>query len=150
MASIKIKTNIANVVTDLNDRLKKLTDKDYLLRPVCFDLIDLMTKRIHLDGIGSDGDQIGTYSSGYLKLRQQEYQRSADPKVIVSLTRQLQNDWSVIATANGYAIGFLNAFNLQKARWVEVQKGRIFDLTTGEREYATERLNELTNEALND
>lgn len=150
MASINIKTNIANVVADLNSRLKRLTDRDYLLRPVCFDLIDLMTKRIHLDGIGSDGDQIGTYSSEYLKLRQRKYQRSADPKVIVSLTRQLQNDWSVIATSNGYAIGFLNSFNLQKARWVEAQKGRIFDLTTGEREYATERLNELTNEALND
>lgn len=119
MAKISINTNIAEVTGRIRDRLNKLKDKEYVLRPVCFDLIDLMKLRIHDQGKKSDGSAIGTYSNAYLKFRQTKHQRSADRKVIISLTRQLENDWSVIATQNGYGIGFKNPFNLEKARWAE-------------------------------
>lgn len=146
---IGVKTNIASITGELNSKLKRLTDKDYLLRPVCFDLIDLMTNRIHNRGNAADDSPIGTYSRGYLAVRQKKYNRSSDNKVIVSLTRQLENDWSVIATANGYAIGFLNQFNLQKARWVEsIKEKRIFQLSQQEQDYATNRLNEIVSQAL--
>lgn len=147
--NIGVKTNIASITGNLNSKLKQLTDKDYLLRPVCFDLIDIMTNRIHNNGQAADGGDIGTYSRGYLAVRQKKYNRSSDAKVIVSLTRQLENDWSVIATPNGYGIGFLNQFNLQKARWVEEGKSRqIFRLSATEQAYAATRLNELVTEAL--
>lgn len=56
----------------------------------------------------------------------------------------------MIATDVGYAIGFLNEFNLQKARWVEENKGKkIFSLTEDETRYAVDYLNELTTDALN-
>jgi len=148
---VRIKTNIGQVTGAIAERLKVLINKEYLLRPVAFGLIDKMTQRIHIDGKGSDGGAIGNYSNAYLKARQSKpYNRTGDTKIIVSLTRQLENDWSVIATDKGYGIGFKNPFNFQKARWVEEGKGkRIFDLTQDEQVYATEYLNELISDALN-
>lgn len=135
---------------DLKLRFEKLRNRDYLLRPVAIETIALMTQRIHQEGRASDGGQIGTYSASYLELRQKKYNRSADTKVIVALTSQLENDWAVIATETGYGIGFNNPFNFQKSRWVEEIKGKvIFKLTTQEQQFVNERLQELVNNALN-
>lgn len=148
---MKVTTNIGEVSRIVVERLKKLQDKEYLLRPVCFGLIDKMTQRIHMDGKGSDNAPIGNYSTEYLKRRQRKpLNRTGDSKIVVSATRQLENDWNVIATDKGYAIGFLNEFNLQKARWVEEQKDKkIFSLSEDEQSYAVDYLNELTSDALN-
>lgn len=148
MATIKIKTNLAEVSERLTEKLNKLKDKEYLIRPVCVDLIDLMTKRIHIDGIASDGTPIGTYSSGYLRFRQKPpNNRTKEDKVVVSLTRQLENDWSIIATKTGYGIGFKNSFNMQKGRWVEAIKKPFLGLTQSELQYAQLRFNQLIKEA---
>lgn len=147
---ITIKSNIKVVAGRIKKQLEALKNKEYLLRPVAIEVIPLMTERIHQKGEASDNSQIGTYSSGYLKLRQSKYKRDASNKVIVSLTRQLENNWSVIATQNGYGIGFLNPFNLQKARWVEEGKDKkIFSLSKAEQQYAVDRINELVKDALN-
>lgn len=147
-ASIKVNTNIAEVNASIQRKLDKIKDKEYLLRPVCFDLLELMKTRIHEQGKKADGSAIGTYSVHYLRERQKKYKRSSDTKIIVSLTRQLENDWSVIATEKGYGIGFKNAFNLDKARWVEVKKGRIFSLTSQENKYASDLISKLVDEGL--
>lgn len=149
MASIRVKSNIGVVTEAIKKRLQILGDKEKMLRPVCFDVIDLMTKRIHVDGKDASDGQIGTYNASYLELRKKKFSRSADSKIIVSLTRQLENDWSVIPTQKGYGIGFLNSFNIQKARWVEQNKGKdIFSTSLSERNYAIERIQELTREVL--
>lgn len=146
---ITIKSNIKLVAGRIKQNLEQLKNKEYLLRPVAIEVIPLMTERIHQDGRAADGAQIGTYSASYLGLRQRKYKRDASNKVIVSLTRQLENNWSVIATQNGYGIGFLNPFNLQKARWVEEAKNKkIFNLTKDETRYAVDRINELVKNAL--
>lgn len=49
----------------------------------------------------------------------QRYNRSSDTKVILSLTRQMERDLSVIKTGNGYGIGYLNSHNYDKALWCE-------------------------------
>lgn len=135
---VTIKTNIGEVTQAIRDKLAKLTDKENLPRILAFDTIDMMTKRIHIDGKAADEGQIGTYNKSYLKLRE-KFNRSSDTKIIVSLTRQLENNWSVIATAKGYGVGFLNPFNLQKARWVEDNKGKkIFSLSNSEINVLTE------------
>lgn len=144
-----IKTNIGEVNERIEGKLAKLGDKEYIPRILSFDLIDLMTKRIHVDGLAADESQIGTYNSQYLKLRQRKYSRSADQKIIVSLTRQLENDWSVIATNAGYGIGFLNPLNFQKARWVEENKGKkIFNLSPTEQQYVNDTVNQLVRDVL--
>lgn len=148
--SITVRSNIKIVSERIKEKLKLLKDREYLLRPVAFDMIDLMTKRIHVDGKDAEEKVIGTYNNRYLELRQKKYSRTSDSKIIVSLTRQLENDWSVIATDKGYGVGFLNAFNIQKARWVEENKGKkIFFLSDSEQQFAIERINELVTDALN-
>jgi len=147
---ITVKSNIKLVAGRIKQQLEQLKNKEYLLRPVAIEVIPMMTERIHQKGEASDEGQIGSYSNSYLKLRQNKYKRDASNKVIVSLTRQLENDWAVIATQNGYGIGFTNQFNLQKARWVEGNKGKtIFSLSKTEQDYAIDRINELVSDALN-
>lgn len=147
MASIK--TNIGEVTERIKDKLSKLGDKEYIPRTLSFDLIDLMTKRIHIDGGAADGSQIGTYNKDYLSLRKRKFQRSGDSKIIVSLTRQLENDWNVIATNQGYGIGFLNSHNFDKARWVEAIKSKkIFFLSPDEQQYVNETVTQLVKDAL--
>lgn len=144
-----IKTNIGEVNERIEGKLKKLGDKEYIPRILSFDLIDLMAKRIHVDGLAADESQIGTYNSQYLKLRQSKNSRSSDRKIIVSLTRQLENDWSVIATNSGYGIGFLNPLNFQKARWVEENKGKkIFNLSPTEQQYVNDTVTQLVKDVL--
>jgi hypothetical protein len=132
----------------LKRKLEILKDREYLLRPVAIELIPEMTQRIHQEGKASDGGQIGTYSNSYLKQRERN-KRGADTKVIVSLTRQLENDWAVVPTEKGYGIGFNNPLNVQKMRWVEANKKKVIaNLSENERRYAIERINELVNAAL--
>lgn len=78
------------------------------------------------------------------------YNRSGDTKVIISLTRQLENDYSVQPTQNGYGIGFNNKLNKEKAGYVETTyKKIIFNLSAEEKQYISERLQELLNGAIN-
>lgn len=147
---VTIKTNIPFFIDAIGAKLNKIRDKEYLLRPVATEVIPLMTERIHQKGLDKDGNEIGEYNNRYLKLRQKKYKRSSDKKIVVSLTRQLENDWHVIATEKGYGIGFLNTFNLEKARYVEMQKGRkIFFLSDSELSYAQNRIKELVDAAIN-
>jgi hypothetical protein len=75
--------------------------------------------------------------------------RGNDTKVIVSLTRQLENDWSVMETPKGYGLGFTNSFNAEKLRWVGEIKGKdLGQLSESEIDYAFERINELIEDAI--
>lgn len=66
------------------------------------------------------------------------YNRSTDTKVILSLTRQMENDMNVVDTATGYGIGYLNPDNRKKADYCEATYGKniLTKLTDGERELA--------------
>jgi hypothetical protein len=91
----------------------------------------------------------GVYSRGKHKESRPQYHRSSDRKIIVSLTRQLENDWSVIATPSGWGIGFKNPLNAQKMKWVEQRKGKkIAALTSGEKDYALNRLKALVHKEI--
>lgn len=179
---LTIKTNIGEVTASIREKLALLADKENLPRILAFDTIDMMTKRIHIDGKDSTDAQIGTYSKGYMAVRtgnfknsekfsrgknkgknknagvitkkkvqlfgttqnvfadvstlgkpRINYNRSNDTKVIISLTRQLENNWSIIKTEDGYGVGFLNPHNLDKARWTEATyKKKIFSLSPSE------------------
>jgi hypothetical protein len=146
---IRVKTNISVVSSSLLNKIAVLKNPQQFLRPVAIDALALMTERIHEEGKAADGSPIGTYSNNYLKLRQGKYKRNGDTKITVSLTRQLENTWSVIATTNGWGIGFTNVTNAQKLKWVEEQKSKkIGALTTKEKEYAITKLEKVIKEAL--
>jgi len=149
---MRIKFDITGevLVSALKDKLDLIRNPKPILRIVAFDVLSMVTERIHEEGKAADGNQIGTYNNNYLKLRIKAYKRTADKKVIVSLTRQLENDWAVIETTQGWGIGFKNILNVNKAHWVEEHFNKvIFDLTTEEREYAAQRANEILRDELN-
>jgi len=142
-----ITTNISQVVSNLKTKFELLENKDYLLRPLATETIPLMKERIHENGEATDGTQIGTYANSYMAARERAG-RGESRKIIVALTSQLEQDWSVQPTDKGYGIGFNNQFNADKARWVEENKGKIiFNLSADEKKYISERLQELVNEA---
>ena len=95
---------------DFVKRIGGLLDVNKFIKTGAFDALSQMTERIHEKGEAADGSGIGTYTNNYLKLRQKKpYNRTADSKIIVSLTRRLENDWGVIQTDKGnWAIAFLN------------------------------------------
>lgn len=153
---MQIKFDIAQMAEDFGRKLDAIKNPEYLLRPVAFDLVALMTQRIHEQGTGSDDAKIKDtgYTESYLKYRQKKHNRDGSRLVIISLTRQLENDWSVVAIKNGYGIGFKNSHNRDKARWVSAmfQKGgnsnRIFALSKSEQQYAQKKWGELIQDAL--
>lgn len=155
---ITVKININVVSERLVKRLSVLQNPKPLLRPVAEDVLSMMTERIHEEGKAADGGQIGTYNNNYLKLRQgKKYNRTSDKKIIVSLTRRLENDWGVISTDKGYGIGFLNRqkgtakepVSSDKMKYVEAQKSKkIAALTDSERNYAMTKFKKLVQEAL--
>lgn len=143
MAAITITTNLPEVLTGLGQSIKEMLNPNYLLRPVAIEVLPMITERIHQKGQASDGSEIGTYSNGYLRTRE-EAGRGKSTKVIVSLTRQLENNWSVLETTNGYGIGFTNPFNADKLRWVAEAKGKVIaELSSTELDYAFDRVTEL-------
>lgn len=145
---VAVSFDLSNLIK-LQSQLEKIIDPEYLLRPLAFDEIDLMTKRIHVDGKNAADGQIGEYNSAYLKyVRIAKYNRTAERTIISSLTRQQENDWHVIPTEKGYGVGFLNEFNLQKARWLEENKNQeIFSLSPSELKFAQDRIAQLIEEA---
>jgi len=144
---------MATVTVKISEKLQSsfelLLNREYLLRPLAIETIPLMKERIHIDGQASDGSQIGEYANSYMRQREKAG-RGQSRKVIVALTSQLEQDWSVQATQNGYGIGFNNVFNAEKMRWVEEQKGKIIaNLSADEKQYINERLQELVDNAFN-
>jgi len=142
---------MATVTVKISEKLQSsfelLLNREYLLRPLAIETIPLMKERIHIDGKASDGSQIGEYANSYMRQREKAG-RGQSRKVIVALTSQLEQDWSVLATQNGYGIGFNNPFNADKMRWVEEQKGKIIaNLSSDEKQYINERLQELVDNA---
>ena len=147
MAAINI--NIAQTLAEVKSIFDQLRDREYLLRPLAIETIANIKERIHEQGRASDGGKIGQYSSGYMREREKN-KRGKSTEVIVSLTRQLENDYQVVATVRGYAIGFGNVLNYNKSQWVEKNQGKIiFNTTAAEKEYILDRAEELVNDAIN-
>lgn len=51
------------------------------------------------------------------------YNRGNDTKVVISLTRQLENDYAVVGGDVGWGVGFKNAHNYDKAVWNNTRYG---------------------------
>lgn len=80
----------------------------------------------------------------------ENYNRSSDPKVISSLTRQMENDLSIRPTPKGYGIGYNNPENAKKVGYVEnTYKKKIFGISGQERPLMKEDAVNYVNEILN-
>jgi len=132
---LSITSNLKDVTSSLIGRLKAVADpngevRDKMLRTIAFDTAAQMKVRIHQEGKNSDNTAIGEYSNSYIKIREKN-RRGTDKKVILSLTRQMENDYGIVggSGATGYALGFKNPDNSQKAEWMEDKYGDIYKPT---------------------
>lgn len=159
---IEVTSNIEVVLKAKLAQIQELRNNpDAVLRTVALAVLPELRHRVHVEGKDSAGQQIGTYSPGYMVVRTGNYKdaakfkrgenagqyktkkkageagkftkgeegkvgtnrpvynRTADTKVILSLTRQMENDETVVKTDEGYGIGFLNPFNFKKAGYCE-------------------------------
>jgi hypothetical protein len=132
---MEITSNIPFVVGNILAKFRELDNPETVSRAAAVAVLPEFRNRIHVEGKKSDGSAIGTYSNSYLKLRQRPpYNRTSDPDVIASLTRQLENGYVLKATENGYTIGNASPYNDEKVKHLENQYGEIFQLTQGEKE----------------
>lgn len=132
---ITITSNIAEVVAKLKGALEALKNPDPLLRTVATTLLPVVHDRIHVEGKAADGSQIGEYSNSYLKLREKDG-RLEGKKVVLSKTRQMENDFSVQISSDGkYGLGYNNPINANKVDWNEKHFNKdVFSLTEPEKE----------------
>lgn len=96
---------MANFVNNTLTAIQALNE--FAPRAAAAAVLPVMRNRIFVEGKRADGSQIGVYKNSYLRTREKN-KRGSDTKVILSLTRQLENDLSVINESNGAAIGFKN------------------------------------------
>jgi len=119
-----IKTEIdLTKFSELENKILTLEQTDTVLRTVATAMFAEMKRRIHNDGIKSNGSSIGTYSNSYLKWRLKNGFETQGNKVQLNLTGQMQNDFSVgKLNDTSWAIGFQNEFNYKKS--VNAEEGR--------------------------
>ena len=147
---VTVKLNFRPFAASLKTKLEQLNNPEILLRPVALAMLPIVQRRIHVDGQASDAGAIGSYKKSYLKLRESaKYNRQEGSKVVISLTRQLENDYNVVATEKGYGWGFKNPLNQDKAEWVTEHFGKkIFPLTVDETKQAVGLIEEVANKIL--
>lgn len=125
-----------NLPAVLNTVGLKLTDmqRDKMTRLQAVSLMVVIRDRIHVQGKDSNGTPIGTYTPAYIKYTRVKAKRGVSNKVILSLTRAMENSYEIYPIANGYGIGFNTTENMQKARWCEeTYKKHIFAPTAEEK-----------------
>lgn len=133
-------------LTDLIIQLKELqTNEQSWMRPVVTALIGEVRNRIHVEGLRADGGPIGEYKNPYLRFRQQKHNRTADTKMIYSLTRQMEQDFVPVAESDVYGLGFNNTHNFDKATWQEERRPGVYDLSEKEIELAEIALTDYLN-----
>ncbi len=130
---IEITTNILDVCDNIVKRLSAV-DASKMTRLQATTLMAQMRQRIHVEGLASDGKPIGTYSAGYLRYTRPKYGRTEGSKVVLSLTRTMENAMTLYPLGNGTGIGYATAEQKQKAMWQEeTYHKKIFTPTTEER-----------------
>lgn len=147
---MNVTTNIDQVINSLESKLGDAT-KQYVTLRVATALLGPVKSRIHEEGLASDGAQIGTYDNAYLRERQKKpNNRTPDSKIVLSLTRQMEGDFSVQAVGStSYGLGFNNSANYEKAVWNDRRFGHIvYALTKEEEEKAMEIAKEAIIDAL--
>ena len=139
-----ITSNIPFVIGNILAKFRELGNPETVSRAAAIAVLPELHYRIHTSGKKTDGSAIGTYSNSYLKIRQSQYNRTADSTVIASLTRQLENGYILKATEKGYTIGNASPYNDEKIQHLEEKYGAIWQLTEKERELTQIVANETT------
>jgi len=108
-------------------------------------------RKKHGEGFVKAGGQKGQYTKGNKTGKKRAYyNRGTDRKVVLSLTRQMEDDLSVIPIDDGYGIGYNNPDNFKKAIWNETRyKKSIWNLSEEELKTVDRVVNDHLSKALN-
>lgn len=136
---MEITSNIPFVIGNILAKFRELGNPETVSRAAAIAVLPELHYRIHTKGQKTDGSAIGTYSNSYLKLRQKKpYNRTADSSVIASLTRQLEDSYTLKATEKGYTIDNLGnkiqGESKTKTEFLEEKYGEIWALSQRELE----------------
>lgn len=104
-------------------------------------------ERIHIDGLKADGTAIGEYTIPYLRIRKKN-NRGTDLKKILSLTRQMENDFTVVESGEKAGLGFNNEDNFNKASWQEAANKGTYDVSDPEGEILEQVVNQYLDDIL--
>lgn len=130
---MEITSNIPFVVGTILSKFRELDNPETISRAAALAVLPELRNRIHVEGLNSKGTKIGTYSNSYMKVRER-YNRTADKNVVASLTRELENGYTLKATENGYTIGNTSPENDEKIKYLEEKYGDIWLLTEKEQD----------------
>lgn len=131
---MELQTNMPVVLNTVNMKLSAL-DIKRMTNIQATTLMAVMRDRIHVQGRDSNGAPIGVYTPKYIKYSRKKAGRGTDSKVILSLTRQMENGYILVELPNGTGIGFSTHEDFQKAGWCEeTYKKPIFKPTAEEKE----------------
>lgn len=174
---MQVVSNLDEVIQLISERLDNIQIKEMTALQAST-VMGAMIKRIHVEGKDSNGSGIGTYTPAYMKVRtglysdskpakkgvksagvktkgankggqRPKYQRSSDTKVILSLTRRMQQDMIIVPFENGCGIGYTGEESFKKSQYNELTYNKkIFNLTKEERELIFEIGQEYINEKL--
>lgn len=130
---MELVSNIPFVIGDLLSKFREIDNPETVSRAAALAILPEMRDRIHERGLNSAGTKIGTYSNSYLKVRER-YNRGDSRDVILSLTRALENGYTLKPTENGYTIGNISPKNEEIMNHLTEKYGEVWLLTEGERE----------------
>jgi hypothetical protein len=150
---IAINVNIYGI-NQLTDKLDSIAENSKAIsREVANKLLPIIKTRIHEQGLNSNEQQIGVYKNSYLKLRESKGRKS-DSKVIFSLTGEMENDFGVHETTDGYGLGFNREINGLKAKGLQYGNkhlkgfGEVYAPTEKEKEQIVEIVTNYINDAI--
>lgn len=133
---MELSSNMAHVINTVNMKLSAL-DIKRMTNIQATTLMAVMRDRIHVQGRDSNGAPIGVYTPRYIKYTRNsaKYKRGTDSKVILSLSRQMEDSYIPVELDNGTGIGFSTHEDFLKAGWCEdTYKKPIFKPTAEEKE----------------
>ena len=134
---LRIESNMDVVVSKLATSMSKI-DIDKMTRLQASSLMAMIRKRVHVEGKASDDSPIGNYTKSYKERVRPKYGRKEGYKVVLSLTRSMENGMVLYPIPNGTGIGYVTKELLQRAKWQEKRacygSRPIWSPTEGERE----------------
>ncbi len=77
---IQIRSNTQEIIGDLATKLGAILNTQDMMKAVATGVLPVMKKRVHEDGLDSNGARIGTYSEAYMKVRTGVYPNSGTYK----------------------------------------------------------------------
>ena len=134
----EFKTNMFEVLDAISEKLSSI-ELDRITRLQASSVMAVMRDRIHVQGRDASGSQIGIYTPAYVKYTRNKpkYGRGTSSKVILSLTRTMENAWMIYPIEGGTGIGFTTSELLQRSQYCEeTYSKKIFEPTAEERRLA--------------